>query len=73
MCLAFFRRSVDFGDVIAASSTTAVGHPSFSLARASNDLQERLMALGTEAADVTEENATQSQGMSPLKSVIRDS
>lgn len=73
MCLAFFRRCVDFGEVIAASSVTFVAHPSFSRARASNDLQERVMALGTEAADVPAENATQSQSMSPLKPVTCDS
>jgi len=73
MYLAFFRRCVNFGEVIAASSITFVARPSFSRARASNDLQERVMALGIEAADVPTENAAQSQGMSPLRSVTCDS
>ena len=73
MCLAFFRRCVDFGDVIAASSVTSMAHPTFSRARASDDLQERMMALGTEAANIPAENVTHFQGMSLLKSVICDS
>jgi len=73
MCLDFFRRCLDFEEVIAAFSITFVTHPSFSRVRASNDLQERVMALGTDAADVPPENVTPSQGMSPLKSVPCDS
>ena len=68
MCLAFFRRCVNFGEVIDASSITFVAHPTFSRARASDDLQERVTALGTEAAYIPAENATQSQGMSSLLS-----
>ena len=73
MCLAFFRRCVEFGEVTAASSATVVAHPSFPRARASNNLQERVTALGTESADVPEEDATQSRGTSSLESVTCDS
>ena len=68
MCLAFFRRCLDFGEMIAASSITLVAHPTFSHARASSDLQERVIALGTEAANIPTENVTEleSQGTSPL-------
>ena len=66
MCLAFFCRCLGFGEMIAESSITLVAHPTFSRARASNDLQERVMTLVTEAANIPTETVTQSQGTSPL-------
>ncbi|KAI0299177.1 hypothetical protein BC826DRAFT_62527 [Russula brevipes] len=58
-CLTFFRGCIDFAEKIAAYSATFMAQPTFSRVRASNDLQERVVALGTEAAGVSSESATQ--------------
>lgn len=66
LCLGFFRRCVDFGDMTVAFSDAIIAYPAFSRVRGSNDLQERVMALQTEAARVPAELIAQHQGLSPF-------
>jgi len=56
LCLSFFRRCVDFGEIIVALSTASIAYPSFSPLRASTDLQERVMTLITKAVNLSSEN-----------------
>ncbi|KAH9964420.1 hypothetical protein BJV74DRAFT_302753 [Russula compacta] len=73
LCFDFFRRCVDFGDIILAFSDTFIGYPTLSRVRGSNELQERAMALATEAADVLAEGSTQSQGSRKFNSLYKQS
>ncbi|KAI0299179.1 hypothetical protein BC826DRAFT_1173855 [Russula brevipes] len=57
-CLTFFRRCISFAETIAASSAAFMTHPTFFHVRTSNNLQERVTALRTEAVDVSAESAT---------------
>jgi len=66
-CLAFFRDCIKFAETIAASSATFMAQPMFSRVRASDDLQERVVALGTEATGVSTESATQFPGSLSFK------
>ena len=68
-CLTFFRGCIDFAETIAVSSADFMAYPMFSRVRASKDLQERVVALGTEAAGVSTESATQFPGLSPFTSM----
>jgi hypothetical protein len=65
-CLAFFRRCVNFEDMVVASSSVFIAYPAFSRVKASNDLRDRVMALRTEdlEVDASVEAVTQSRGPS---------
>jgi len=67
-CHSFFRRCIDFGEIIAALSTASIAYPypTFSRLTASRDLQERIMTLTTEAVDLSAENDGRSPGLSPM-------
>ncbi|KAI0299178.1 hypothetical protein BC826DRAFT_62584 [Russula brevipes] len=67
-CLTFFRRCIGFAKTITTSPTT---QPTFSRLRASNDLQERVVALESEAAGVSTESATQFRGSRRVNSVYK--
>lgn len=66
-CLNFFRRCVDFGEILVASSTSFTPYHTFPRVRASSDLQGRIGSLGAEAADPLAEDATRFQGLSPFQ------
>jgi hypothetical protein len=68
-CFRFFRRCVEFGEMVAGSANALISHLAFSRVRAPNGLLEGAMALGTEAPDISVENDAPSQGPS---SVILD-
>ncbi|KAI0299176.1 hypothetical protein BC826DRAFT_967076 [Russula brevipes] len=70
-CLTFFRCCIVFAETITASPTTFMAQPTFSRLRASNDLQERVVALGSEAAGVSNESATQFRGSRRVNSVYK--
>ena len=68
-CFTFFRRCVEFGEMVAGSSTALINHLAFSRVRASTCLLEGAMALGTEASDGLVENDIPSQGPFTIKSI----
>ena len=70
LCFAFFRRCVEFGEVVSGSSAALINHLAFSRVRASSGLLERAMALETEASDVSTENDTPFQGPSPVQANV---
>ena len=61
-CLTFFRRCMEFGEMVATSPADLINHLAFSRIKASNGLLEGAMALGTEARDVSVENYPPSKG-----------
>ena len=67
LCFTFFRRCVEFGEMVAGSSAALINHFAFSRVRASTGLLEGAMALGTEAPDVSLENDVPSQGLSSIQ------
>jgi hypothetical protein len=69
LCFRFFRRCVEFGEMVAGSSAALINHLAFSRVRASNDLLEGAVALETEALDDSVENDARSQGLSSFKSI----
>jgi len=69
LCLSFFRRCVDFGEIITASMTYP--HPTFSRLTASSDLQERIVPLMTESVDFSAENDGRSLGVRKFSSVYK--
>ncbi|KAI9434744.1 hypothetical protein F5148DRAFT_1006085 [Russula earlei] len=73
LCLTFLRGCVDFGEVITTLSVAPIINPILSRVRASTGLQERVIALRTEATDISVENATHSPGLRKLNSVYKQS
>jgi hypothetical protein len=69
-CFTFFRRCVEFGEMVAASSAPLINHLAFSRVRASTGLLEGAMALETEAPDVSAENGAPSQGPSSVQANV---
>jgi hypothetical protein len=69
LCFTFFRRCVEFGEMVAGSPDALIDHLAFSHVRASNDLLEGAVALNTEVPDDSVENEALSQGLSSLKSI----
>ena len=69
LCLTFFRRCVEFGEMVAASSAPLINHNhlAFSRVRSSTGLLERAMALETEAPVVSAENDAPCQGPSSVQ------
>ena len=67
LCSTFFRRCVEFGEIVATSPADLIHHLAFSRVKASTGLLEGAMALGTEAPDVSVENDTPSQGTSSIR------
>jgi hypothetical protein len=65
-CFTFFRRCVEFGEMITATSTALIGSATFSRVKDSNGLLERAMSR-TDAPDVSAENETLPQGLSSLQ------
>ena len=66
-CFTFFRRCVEFGEMVATSPTDLINHLAFSRVKASTDILEGAMALGTEAPDVSVENDPPSQCTSSIQ------
>ncbi len=66
-CFTFFRRCVEFGEMVTATSTALIGSATFSRVKGSDCLLERAMSLGTDAPDVSAENDTLSRGLSSLQ------
>ncbi|KAI9450415.1 hypothetical protein F5148DRAFT_1290819 [Russula earlei] len=73
LCLTFLRHCVDFGEIITTLFVTPIINPILSCIRASTGLQERVMALRTEAADISAENTTHSPGLRKFSSVYKQS
>ncbi|KAH9961522.1 hypothetical protein BC827DRAFT_323669 [Russula dissimulans] len=73
LCLSFFRRCVDFGEIVAGLSAASIAYPAFSRLRASNDLQERVMTLMAEEVDLSAENDGCSQGARKFSPVYKQS
>ncbi|KAI9457137.1 hypothetical protein F5148DRAFT_1223017 [Russula earlei] len=73
LCLTFLRCCVDFGEIITTLSVTPIINPILSRVRASTGLQERVMALRAEAADISVKNATHSPGLRKFASVYKQS
>jgi len=73
LCLSFFRRCVDFGQIIGASSTASMTYPypTFSRLTASSDLQERILTLMTESVEFSVENDDYSSGARKFSSVYK--
>jgi hypothetical protein len=70
LCFTFFRRCVEFGEMVAGSSAALINHLAFSRVRASTGLLEGAMALETEAPDVSAENGAPSQGPSSVQANV---
>ena len=70
LCFTFFRRCVEFGEMVAGSSAVLINHLAFSRVRASSGLLERAMALETKALDVSTENDAPSQGPSSVQANV---
>ncbi len=72
LCFTFLRRCMEFGEMVAASSAALINHLAFSRVRASTDLLEDAIALGTAAPDVSVvQNDTPSQGPSSVQVNVR--
>ena len=67
LCLTFFRRCVEFGEMVAESSAPLINRLAFSRVRSSTGLLERAMALETEVSVVSAENDSPSQGPSSVQ------
>jgi hypothetical protein len=66
-CFTFFRRCVEFGEMVAASSAPLINHLAFSRVRTSTGLLEHALALETEAPVISAENDAPSQGLSSVQ------
>ncbi len=66
-CFTFFRRCVEFGEMVTAMPIAFIGSAAFSRVKDSGGLLERAMSLGTDAPEVSAENETLPQGLSSLQ------
>jgi hypothetical protein len=64
LCVEFFRRCVEFGEMVTGSSAGLINHFAFSRVKASKGLLEDAMALRTETPEVLVKNDPPSQGPS---------
>ena len=67
LCFTFFRRCVEFGEMVAGSSAALINHLAFSRVRASTCVLEGAMSLGREAPGVSVKNDPSSQGPSSIQ------
>ena len=69
-CFTFFRRCVEFGEMVAGSSAALINQLAFSRVRASTCVLEGAIFLGTEAPGVSVKNEAPSQGPSSIQANV---